>query len=516
MSMTPVRQTWLDQAISWFSPSWGLKRSRARSAAAVLLSYEGARVDRRTAGWLTSDTSANTEIGPALSWLRQRARDLVRNNAYGARAVAELAGQAVGTGIRATAVPRNGDKALKQQIKDAWDIWCDECDADGQLDFYGLQRLVVRTVIESGECLIRKRPRYPDDGFHVPLQLQVLEPDYLDTNKTVDTQTGTIIQGVEFDLLGRRIAYWLFPRHPGDAGLSYARQFSITSQRVPAELILHVYQKDRQQVRGVPWFAPVVIHLRDLDEYREAEIVRKKIEACFATFVTQAEGPEGPSLGEVQPEQNGDQSVEALEPGIIRYLKPGEEVSFGQPTGHGEGYRDFMRDMQTEIASGLGLTYEQLTGDLSNVNYSSYRAGLLSFRTGIEVFRWLNFIPMFCRPVRRWFISAAYVAQRIPALEYGTKWSPPGFGSVDPQKDANAMQTRVRNGTQTWEQAVADEGYDPEEQIEEIKRTNEAMDANGIVLDCDPRKRTSTGQAISAGPAKETQQERPAEQPPAE
>jgi len=506
MIVAIVRETWLDRAVSWLSPHWGLQRARARAAAAVLLSYEGARIDRRASGWITSDSSANAEIGPALARLRQRARDLVRNNAYGTRAVNELAGQATGTGITAQAKPTNENVRLAKQINEAWKIWVDECDSDGQLDFYGLQRLVVRTVIESGECLIRQRPRRTDDGLHVPLQIQVLEPDYLDTDKTQKIDTGIIIQGVEFDLLGRRAAYWLFGEHPGDVAAGY-KPSSMVSRRIPAQYILHVYQKDRQQVRGVPWFAPVVIHMRDLDEYREAELVRKKIEACFAAFVTQPEAEQGPALGEAS--TASDQTVETLEPGMIRYLRPGEEVAFASPSSHGEGYRDFMRDMQTEIASGLGLTYEQMTGDLSNVNYSSYRAGLLSFRTGIECFRWLNFIPMFCRPVRKWFVNQAFAAGRIPEADYGTKWCPPGFGSVDPEKDTKAALMDVRSGRQTWDQMVSEMGYDPEEQLEEIRRTNEAWDRRGIILDCDPRRRTAVGGAITSESSQSRQPEEP-------
>ncbi len=506
MPVTFVKENWLDRAAQWLSPRWGLRRAQARLAAATLLAYEGARIDRRASGWITSDSSANAEIGPALTRLRQRTRDLVRNNGYAAKAVNELAGAVVGTGIVAQSKPADGDQGLRKQVNDAWKIWVDECDADGQLDFYGLQDLVARTVIESGECLIRQRPRYPEDGFHVPLQLQILEPDFLDTTKTMSTKTGTIIQGVEFDALGRRVAYWLFKEHPGDVTVGY-KASSFVSHRVPAQYVLHVYKKKRQQVRGVPWFAPVIIHLRDLDEYREAELVRKKIEACFAAFVTQPEAEQGPSIGTVSTANS--QTIETLEPGMIRYLKPGEEIAFASPTSHGEGYRDFMRDMQTEIASGLNLTYEQLTGDLSNVNYSNYRAGLLSFRSGVEVFRWLSFIPMFCRPVRKWFIDTAYVARRIGRPEYGTRWCPPGFGSVDPEKDFKAALGSVRMGIQPWEDAVSEMGYDPEEVIENIKGTNEAWDRAGITLDCDPRKRTANGGAVTAAPKPGQEQQQP-------
>jgi lambda family phage portal protein len=495
MNQSHLSDTWLDRAIRWLSPGWGAKRIRARAAAGILLKYEAARMDRRLSNWRTTDSSANAEIGPALAQLRQRSRDLVRNNAYATRAVDELVGHMIGTGITAQAdLPEGKDSSIAKQINEAWKVWIEECDADGQLDFYGIQRLVAREVVESGECLVRMRPRSSDDGFLVPMQLQIIEADQLDTGKTELTNTGYIIQGVEFDLLGRRIAYWLFPNHPGEVFISHSRS-SNSSRRVDAGNILHIYRKDRLQVRGVPWLAPVIVSMRDLDEYCEAELVRKKIEACFSTFVTQPDAGAGPSIGEVQAQDS--QIVETVEPGMIRYLRPGEEVTFGVPSGTGNGYRDFMRDIQTRIASGIGITYEQLTGDLSNVNYSSFRAGLLSFRNHIDAFRWLIFIPMFCKPARRWFIDSAYAAGLISARNYRTVWSPPSYGSVDPEKDARAILSRIRMGIQTWEQAVGEEGYDPEEQRAAIRRINEAWDRDGIVLDCDPRWRTKTGSAIT-------------------
>ncbi|NJL19359.1 MAG: phage portal protein, partial [Bdellovibrionaceae bacterium] len=69
----------------------------------------------------------------------------------------------------------------------------EDTDADGQLDFAGIQALVARTVVESGECLVRFRLRRPGDGLAIPLQLQVLEPDFLDHTKTQKTDTGYII-----------------------------------------------------------------------------------------------------------------------------------------------------------------------------------------------------------------------------------------------------------------------------------------------------------------------------------
>ncbi len=483
---------WLDRAITWFAPETGLRRIRARRAAELVrLAYEGARTGRRTDGWVTSGNSANAEIALALSKLRERSRDLIRNNPYAARAVVEIVGNAIGTGI--TAQARAGSPELNRSIDATWSAWIDECDADGQLDFYGLQALVARTIVESGECLIRFRQRRSGDGLRIPVQLQVLEPDYLDQSKTQRTDTGYIIQGVEFDLVGRRTFYWLFGNHPGEVTQTSLRG-SLVSARVAASEVLHIYRKDRPgQVRGVPWLAPVIITLRDLDEYEEAELVRKKIEACFAAFVTQPGGVEGPTLAPASTDANTGRRIESFEPGMIEYLRPGEEITFSTPSSS-SGYRDYVATKQSTIATGLQLTYEQLTGDLSRVNYSSYRAGLLSFRNGIEAFRWLVFIPMFCIPVWDRFLAVAFAAGATPDPgPFPAEWTPPGFGSVDPYKDSVATLNRIRTGTLTLRQAIAEQGYDPDAQLEQIAEINRVLDERGIVLDCDPRKVTKTG-----------------------
>src|ERR1041385_6925682 len=189
---------WLDRAITWIAPKRGYLRSRYRSATMALLAYDGARSGRRTSGWTTANTSANAEVGAALNDLRKRSRDLVRNSPYGKRAITEMVNNAVGTGIAAQA--DSGKDALNLKIDQVWQDWCEYCDADGQLDFAGLQALIFRSMLESGGVLIRRRLRFTTDGFAVPLQIQVLESDLLDLNKTARLDNGGyVIQGVEFD-----------------------------------------------------------------------------------------------------------------------------------------------------------------------------------------------------------------------------------------------------------------------------------------------------------------------------
>ncbi len=480
--------TWLDRALGAVAPGTALRRLRRRQALDVLQrAYEGARLGRRTEGWVTAGTGANAEIGPALSRLRERSRDLVRNNAWAAKAVQAVVSNLVGTGI----VPRA--RAPSPELSEAadrlWTSFVTSCDADGLTDLYGLQALAVRGMAESGECLVRLRDRRLEDGLPLPFQLQLLEADHLDASRTGDlADGGFVLQGVEFDPLGRRRAYWLYPVHPGE--VASIRRSRLQSQRVPAPSVLHLFERQRPgQVRGVPWLAPVILKLRDLDEYDDAELVRKKIEACFAAFVTGDE--DGATLGAASTDALG-RRVESFEPGMIEYLAPGKDVKFAAPSASGD-YDAYLRVQLHAIAAGLGLTYELLTGDLSQVNYSSIRAGLLEFRRRMEALQWQLLVPGFCRPVWRRFVEVAQATGALPQGEIAAEWTAPRFEAVDPLKDVQADILAVRAGLMTLKEAIARQGYDPAQVLDEIATTNATLDRLGVVLDTDPRRATRTG-----------------------
>jgi len=485
---------WLDKALLEIAPRYALDRIRARTAAGVLLAYDGATASRRAGGWSTTGSSANAEVGNAASKLRERSRDLIRNNAYARRACSEVVNAAIGTGIAAQATVGDG---VNERIDNLWASWGDYCDADGSLDWNGLQALVARTVFESGECLIRKRPRRSEDGMEIPMQIQIIEPDFLDASKTGTTSTGYQIQGVEFDKLGRRVGYWLFSQHPGDVTITNTSRNAYESKLVPAAEIIHVFRKERpQQVRGVPWLAPVIISMRDLGEYMDHERVRKKVEACLSLFVSQDETALGDQTTDAtQPSKR----IEKFQPGMVIYGQMGQKPEFFAPPAVGS--LEYVTVNQREIAVGSELTYEQLTGDLSRVNYSSYRAGLLSFRSSIEAFRWLCLIPMAFRPARNWFLDTASMAGLIPERAYATEWTPPSFGSVDPLKDAEAMLIETRTGRMTYQQACAEFGFDWKKQLDAIEAFNEECDRRGIVLDNDPRNMARNGGSKTTGGA---------------
>lgn len=466
----------LDKLISTINPEAGVRRLRARAALTVVekmatgqRAYEGAKTGRRTGGWITGTTSADAEIAGSAIKLRDRSRALCRDNPYAARARDIFCANVVGTGIMAKA----------GAAQDAWNRWMQECDADGLHDFYGLQALVMRSVFESGECLIRFRPRRPEDGLLVPLQLQVLEPDYLDSGKTGQVNGGGwIVNGVEYNAIGQRVAYHLFNQHPGD---NLILGNTLQSKRVPAEEVLHVFERQRPgQTRGVPRLAPILLKMRDLDDYEEAELVRKGIESCFAAIVTSEDV--GTSLGDSTTDTAGNR-IETLGAGMIQYLKPGQDVKFGAPAPGGD-YGQYTKTQLRAIAAGIGITYEQLTGDLSDVNYSSIRAGLVEFYKFVDMLQWHCLVPMMLQPIWRRWSETAYAVKAIrQRAEPFPVWTPPRRQWVDPLKDVNAARQEIAAGITSLSETIRTRGEDPERVFAEIAAERERLKAFGIVTD---------------------------------
>tara|TARA_B100000035_G_scaffold181604_1_gene155033 strand:- start:34214 stop:35677 length:1464 start_codon:yes stop_codon:yes gene_type:complete len=470
-----------DKFIASLNPQAALRRERARIQMEALRKYEGASRGRRAENWLTASTSADGASAPHLKLLRDRSRDLVRNNPFAAKAVQVIVSNVIGTGIVAQA-QASRSRRRSQQATDLWLSWAMDpqaCDFEGRHDFYGIQSLALRTIVESGEVLIRRRT---SPGQRIPLQLQVMEPDFIDTSRDASMDTGNLIrQGIEYDARGKRVAYYLFPEHPGE---SHLRATNFASARVPAEEIIHCFRQDRPHAsRGIPWAAPVMLTLRDLDDYSSAQILKQKISACFAGFVVDTEAADAGLDGEI---------FDRLEPGAMELLPPGKDIRFANPPSVGEFDR-VTRQYLLQVASGFGITYESLTGDLNETSFSSGRMGWLEFHRNIEQWRWNMLIPGMLNPIWNWFINAGTVnGQRTDGLV--AHWTPPRRELIDPAKEISATKDAVRSGFMSLSEAQREFGYDPFEVITEIQADNERLDAAGIILDSDPRKVSSTGQ----------------------
>jgi lambda family phage portal protein len=491
-----MKANWLDMAIGFVSPQSGLRRIRHRTAMEAALAYEGANTGRRTTGWTTGGTSANAEVSAAAPLLRERSRDLIRNNPLARNAKFQFKSKLVGTGITPRA--NTGKASLNKKIDELWRMFDETGNADGDGTICSMQQSWAGGMFESGDVFLRRRQRRATDGLKIPLQIQTLEADFLDRSRQSADITGSTIDGVAFDRIGRRTGYWMWKQHPGERQVM--RQ-SFESSFVASDEIGHLYEADRPgQVLGVPRLAAVMRKMKDLDDLSEAKLYARKIEACFAVFVKQTDTANGPLLGAESTQDDGKR-IESLEPGMIEYLRQDEDISFAEPKGS-PGYTDETRLWQHEIAAGLQIPYELLTGDLSQINYSSYRGSLLSFRDMIESARWNVFIPRALSRVWVWFIDACFIAGLIPERNYGVEWDAPSFDLLDRLEEAKADLAELRCGTMTWPQAVGRKGYDPDKQAAEIAAWWIKLDNLGLIFDCDPRQRTAQGQ-LPAGKADE-------------
>lgn len=465
----------LTRALALVAPSAALRRAHAIR---MLRAYDAAGHGRRFRNWRTSGAGPADEVGPALATLRARSRDLVRNNPYARRALDIAVAHQVGYGI--VPRPNTGSDAANKRLKTLFGDWSKRCDAAGLHDFFGLQALAARTRAEAGEVLIRLHRGQPSADDPIPLRLQVLEPDYLDEAKNdMPARGNRVAYGVEIDASGRAVAYWLLPSHPGDSAWIGPRGGA--SVRVPASDVIHLYRADRPgQVRGVPDIAPVASRLRGLDDYQEAELERARVQACLAAFVTSAAGPTGgPLAGQVAPGDVDRRTTMA--PGMIEALMPGEDVKFVAPAS-ADSYGDHTKAVLRAIAVGLGVTYHQLTADLSDANYSSLRAGNIEFRRLTEQTQWLLLIPRLCERVWDEFLRVAVLANAVRprAAGYPVDWVPPAFEAVDPLKDAQAVREQIDLMLTSPQRAIAAQGFDPAEILAEHAEWKAAKAAAGL------------------------------------
>jgi lambda family phage portal protein len=388
--------------------------------------------------------------------------------------------------IETEARSKANQKRLRAVLKRHLDTT--DIDADGRQNLYGLQRLALNTIVDSGEVLIRRRRRGLRDGISVPLQLQVMEPDYIDASRdglvTGVAKGNTVREGIEYDPIGRRVAYWLFPEHPGTDRLG-ARIY--TSRRVPASEILHIYRQDRPgQMRGVSWFAPVAVSLQDMMDAQDAHLMRQKIAACFAGFRVALEDERVGDPANKNAEGEDDPGgLSRITPGRIQTLRPGEDIRFSSPPGV-DGFDAFARMVLQGAAAGMGITYEALTGDLSNVNFSSGRMGRMEMDRNVSSWQWLMLVPQMMQPIGRWMIDALMqVAEVQVPRDLALAWVPPHRMRVDPNREITALRDKVKAGFASRQGVVRELGFDPEDLTAEQVADLQTCRDTGLRFDSD-------------------------------
>jgi lambda family phage portal protein len=458
--------------------------------------YEGAKFSRLTADWVTGNTSADSEVYGSAQKLRDRARQLCRDNDYARQVLRAIEGNVVGQGIPfqgQVRMQRGGgrlDGTVNDQIEQLWKRWTKAryCHTGGKLTFHDIERLAVRSVAESGEVFIRL-VKQPFGGSAVPLALEVLEADQLDDGLNGRSQQGNEIRmGVEVDTWGRPVAYHFLAYHPGDYQFSNQQISTQRHKRVPADEVLHLYRTERPgQTRGVTWFASAIQRLHHLQGYEQAEVVRARASSALMGFIT---SPEGELLGDDV--MNGER-VSQFEPGVFKYLAPGESVTVPQLDAPDGQFEPFLRAMLRAMAAGVGCSYETVSRDFSQTNYSSSRLSLLEDRDHWRILQnWL--IENLHQRVFEVWLDMAVLSGALPLANYelqadrykAVRWMPRGWAWVDPAKEVEAYAMAVRNGFKTLSDVVSEQGGDVEELMRARRQELDDAEALDLKFDTDP------------------------------
>ena len=457
--------------------------------------YNASGNGRRLRAWRPPNIGPN--LGGTIDQVVTRARDLVRNNPWAGAAVDRYVSNMIATGIQAKAV--NGEQAERAAVDALWKAWSRQSDADCVLTFEAQQALAAREWKESGEVFARIRSRRSGDGLVVPMQVQMIESEQCPRSYYATASNGNAIrEGVEFDRIGKRVAYWMYGAHPGDMHTGVTAINASELRRIPADQVVHLHRPMRAgQIRGVPDMAGVAVRAFNLDRLDDNVLERQKVANLFAVFLKrQRPGSDG-VLGEMQVSTDIDDTpIAGLEPGTMIELPDGMEPAFAQPPGAGTDYAAYMRFGLMAFAARVGVPYEVLTGDLQDVSDRALKLILLEFQRLIEMDLWLYMIPQFCGRIRDAWWDAAVLSGAIAAPGYAersawyreTLWMPEGWPYSHPVQDVTATKDAIAAGLTSRTKATLRRGEDPSDIDAEQAADNARADALGLRYTSDGRQ----------------------------
>lgn len=465
--------------------------------------YASALASRLTNGWSAPNDSADSQLVSSLLQLRSRSRALVRDASYAKRAKTVVMNNVIGTGIGMQAQVKNQRGKLQDDTNDAieraWSEWCraDSCHTGGRLHFSDLERQLMGQVFECGEVFVRKHYR-AFGRSKIPLALEIVEPERLAEEYTQAHVNGGAIfkMGVEQDEFGRPLAFWMRRLHPSEVRQSPAARSTDFLYRVPADQVFHLAVIDRwPQTRGEPWLHAAARRLNDMDGYSEAEIVAARGAASYMGVRKRAEDV---GDGEETPEFD-------LEPGAVVDIGHDEEFDLVSPNRPNPNMDPFMRYMLREVAAGTNVSYESISRDHSQSNFSSSRMGQQDDRdTWMVLQQW--FIRSFRQELHREWMLAAVMAGAISGIDlvaYASDmekfesviFKPRGWSYINPKEDIEAAERGIRAGltTRTHEIARYGNGLDVEDIDSTRRQELDAAADKKLVFTTDPESFANNG-----------------------
>jgi len=460
----------------------------------TLARLEAAEHSRRTEGWLAPDSGPNSGLRFDWQWVVKRHQDLVDNNPMALKAVSVIVNNWIGEGV--TSTPVNATKRYERAAIE-WQRM-PEGDFYERFNYFGNQFLGAKTCATRGAYMIRKRinPDLLEKYGVVPLQLQLLEAEWLDTNKD---NNRNIIFGQQFDDNGRLEGYWIRDQHPNET--AWGLGTSITSTFVPKDEIALVFDCLRPGQRmGIPFGTAAILTLRDIADINDAQQLKDKIAACFFGVTY---GDDVIRVNPSDPKElvNEGRLFDGISPGTVEHLPQGRNFQAFTPPSSGD-FASTQKIYAQNVAAAYQVLPWQITGNLADINYSSIRGGWIEFHKRIGHLRWNVGIPHHCRRVCQWHDELARIAG---LLKGPMTWqhTPPRREMQDPTKEIPMLIEAIRGGLMSLSEAQRSLGHLPKEVMDELTKDMERARAAGLALSSDgmTERLKSTPQTTDAPPA---------------
>jgi lambda family phage portal protein len=434
---------------------------------------KAAEKGRLYGSWNTKEEKANDNL-LQLNTVRARANYLYNNDPWIRAAVDFIVNKAVGAGTKLQALTDN--EAFNDKAENLFKRWCFNADISRQFHFGDIERLAVIKLYLDGGVFFKKIID-PDNRETAPFSLEILEYSRL-SSYGKPAKGNEIWHGVEIDKNGKVVAYHFEKNTVG---------YSVDTVRVPADEIIHFSPFRRPgQLLGIPLLAPAIPYAFNLGEILEAELINMKVSASFGLVIKKNNMSDWMAGAQTNYE-TGQREIE-IAPGMVEVLNPGEDIEVIDPKRPGNAFGDFVKIVLRGIGRSIGLSYEQISGDKSEVNYSSTRHSELEFRDYLQSLR-ASIERYFLTPIYEEFVKYAVslgnlnVMGAIKDWRNWTKhrWIFKGFDWVDPQKEAKAKELELKMGITTLAEIAAQKGKDWKDLINQRQKEIQYLNDKGLL-----------------------------------
>lgn len=492
----------------------------AHRATSLIVNYgyseSGASTTKKSvAGWKTASGSPQQDIDQNLGTLRARSRSLFMNSTIPRSAIMTNRTNVVGSGLKLKSrvdfqtlgMTREDAGDLERKIEKQFELWArsKHCDVTKVNDFYEMQQLALISKLTNGDAFAaityKKEPYSP-----YSLKIRLIEADRVCNPNTFSDVTTTAMQklengnclysGVEINDTGEIKAYHLCNQHP--SSMIFHQEKTWTRVQAFGKLtgkqnILQLMESERpDQYRGVPYLAPVIEALKQLERYTKAELTSAVVQSFFSVFVKQEAAASEEGWTKQYGVDGAEEAVDELDPttyelgsGTVQYMEPGESIEMADPKRPNTGFDVFTNAVIKQIGAALEIPHELIMKSFM-ASYSASRAALLEAWKAFKMRR-VWFANDFCTPIYEAFLDEAVSSGRINAPGYfndpsirmayaGAEWIGPSQGQLDPVKEVTAAKLRVDNGFSTRERETTElTGGSFDDNAQHLVRENKSM-----------------------------------------